>query len=77
MIEEETMNILNWIPQVNSNNISIENTDRIKPRLLTILKLKYISTKEDNFKRIVLYCTILEHNLLNIVNPDMNDKGMT
>ena len=77
MIEEETMDILNWIPQVNSNNISIESTDRIKPILLTILKLNCISTKEDDFKRIVLYFTILEPNLLNIVNPGMNDKGIT
>ena len=40
----ETMDVLNWIPQVKSNNISIESTNRIKPRLLTTLKLRYIST---------------------------------
>ena len=41
------------------------------------MKLKYISTKEDNFKRMVLYFRILEPNSLNIVNKDMNDKGIT
>ena len=44
------MNVLNSIPQVKSNNISIESTNRIKPRLLTELKLEYISTKEENFR---------------------------
>ena len=71
------MNVLNWIPQVKSNYISLEITNIIKPRLLTTLKLKYISRKEDNFKRIVLYFRILEPNSLNIVNQNMNDKGIT
>ena len=70
------MNVLNWIPQVKSNNISIESTNIIKPRLLTTLELKYISTKEDNFKRMVLYFSILEPIQLNIVNQTMNDKGI-
>ena len=46
MSEEETMNVLNWIPQVKSNNMSIESTHRIKPRLLTTLKLIYIYIKQ-------------------------------
>ena len=71
------MNVLNWIPQVKSNNISIESTSRLKPILLTALKLKSISTKEDNFKRTVLYLRILEPNPLNIVNQDMSDRGIT
>ena len=32
------MNVLNWIPQLKSNNNSIESTNRSKPRLLTTLK---------------------------------------
>jgi len=76
-MSEETMNVLNWTPQVESNKISVRNTNRIKTRLLTTLKLKYISTKEDNFKRMMLYFRILEPNSLNIVNKDMNDKGNT
>ena len=73
------MNVLNWTPQVKSNNISIESTSRIKPRLLTKLKLIYIyiSTNEDKFKIMVLYFKILEPNSLNIVNKYMNDKGIT
>ena len=67
------MNVLNWIPQVKSNNMSIESTNRIKPRLLTALKLKYVS----NFKIMVLYSRILERSSLNIVSKDMNDKGIT
>ena len=62
------MNVLNWLPQVKSNNISIESANRIKPRLLTTLKSKYIPTKKGNFKRMVLYFRILEPNSLNIVN---------
>ena len=42
------MDVLNWIPQLKSNNMSMESTNRTKPRLLTTWKLKYISTKEDN-----------------------------
>ena len=76
MSEEETMNVLNWTPQVKSNNISIESTNRINPRVLTTLKLNYISTREDKLKRMVLYFRILEPNELNIVNQDMNDKGI-
>ena len=68
---------LNWIPQIKSNNTSIENTNRIKTILLTKLKLKYISTKEDNVKRMVLHFRILEPHSLNIVNQYMNDKGIT
>ena len=71
------MNVLNWIPQVKSNNISIESTDRMKPRLLATLKLKCISTKEDDFKRMMMYSRILEPNSLTIVNTYMNDKGTT
>ena len=40
MSEEETMKVLKWIPQVKSNNISIESTYRIKTRVLTTLRLK-------------------------------------
>ena len=76
-MSETTMQGLNWIPQITSNSISIDNTNRIKARLLTTLKLKYISTKEDNFKRMMLYFKILEPDSLNIVNQDMNDKGIT
>ena len=71
------MNALDWIPQSKSNNISMENTTRIKPTLLTILELRYISTKEDNFKRMMLYFRILEPNSLTVVNEDMNDKRNT
>ena len=59
MSEEETMDAFNWITQVKSNNMSIESTNRIEPRLLAILKLRCRSTKEDNFKRMVLYFRIL------------------
>ena len=45
-MSETTMQGLNWIPQITSNSISIDNTNRIKARLLTTLKLKYISTKK-------------------------------
>ena len=55
----------------------MEITNRIKPNLLTALKSKYISTKEDSFKRMVLDFRILEPNSLNIVNQDMNGKGIT
>ena len=77
MSEDEAMNVLNWIPQVKPKNMSIESTNRIKPRLLTTLKSKCISTKEDNFKGMRLYFRILEPNSLNIVNQHMNDKGIT
>ena len=75
MSEKETMTVSNWIPQVKSNNISIQSTNRIKPRLLTTLKLKYISTKESNLKRTMLYFRILEPKSLNVVNKCMNEKG--
>ena len=71
------MNVLNWFPQVKSNKISIESANRIKPRLVTKLKLEYISTKKDSFTRMVSYFRILEPNSLNIVDQDMNDKGIT
>ena len=71
------MDALNWIPQMKSNDTSIQNTNRNKPRLLTTLKLKYISTKEDNFKRLMLYFKISEPDSLNIVNHDMNARGLT
>ena len=77
MSEEETMDVLNWIPQLKSNNISMESTNIIKPRLLTILRLKYISTREANFKRMVFYFRILQPDSQNIVNQDMNGKGIT
>ena len=77
MSGKETMYVLNWIPQVKSHDISIESTNRIKSKLLTTLKLKYISTKEDNFKMMLLQFIILEPNALNIVNQDMNGKGIT
>ena len=73
----ETMQGLNWIPQVKSNTTSSESTNRMKTRLLTKLKLKYVSTKEDKFERMVLYFRILEPDSLNIVNQDLNDKGIT
>ena len=76
MSDEETVNVLNWIPQVRSNNMSFESASRIKPRLLRQQKLKCISTKEGNSKRMVLCYRILEPNSLNIVNQDMNDKGI-
>ena len=44
-MSEETMQGLNWIPQVKSNNTSIESTNIMKTRLLTKTKLKHISTK--------------------------------
>ena len=53
MSEENKMYVLIWIPQLESNNMSIESTSRIKPKLLTTLKLKCISTKQDNLKRMV------------------------
>ena len=30
MSEEETMDVLSWTPPVKSNNISLENTNKIK-----------------------------------------------
>ena len=61
MSEEATMNVLNWIPQVKSNNISIESTNRIKPKLLTKLKLIYIYIYQQ--KKIFLkgWCYTLEY----------------
>ena len=41
------------------------------------MRLKYTSTREDNFQRIVLYFRILEPNSLSIVNQGMNDKDIT
>ena len=63
---EETMNGFSWIPQVKSNTTWIESTNRMKTRLLAKLKLKYISTKEDDFKRMVLYLRRLGPDSLNI-----------
>ena len=40
---------LSWIPQLKSNNTSIESTNIMETILLTKLKLRFISTKEDNF----------------------------
>ena len=74
MSDEETVNVLNWIPQVRSNNISMESANIMKPRLSRKLKLKYMSTKEGHFKRMVLCFRILEPNSLNLVNQDMNGK---
>ena len=62
MSGEETMIVLNWVPQVKLKNNSIESTNRIKPRLLTTLELISISTKEDNFKRMLIHFRILERN---------------
>ena len=76
MSEGITMDVLNWIPQLKSNNISIDSTNRIKPRLLTAVKFKCISTKENNSKRMVVHFRVLERNSLSIVNRDMNDKGI-
>ena len=42
---------LTWIPQVKSNNTSMKSANRMKTSLLTNLKLKYISRKEDNFAK--------------------------
>ena len=77
MSEENKMDVLDWIPQLKSNNISIESTNTIKPSLLTTLKVEYISTQEDAFKRMVLYFRTLETNLFNIANQDMHDEGIT
>ena len=46
MSEESKINALNWIPQLKSNDMSIDSTNRIKPRLSTALKLeKYINKR--------------------------------
>ena len=50
MSEEKTMNALNWIPQFKSNNISIESTNRIKPKLLTTLNLNMYQQKKTILK---------------------------
>ena len=68
---------LNWIPQVKSNDISIEKTNRVKPTLSTKLSLKYISIKKDNFTRLMLYFRVLDPDSLNIVNEDMQQKSIT
>ena len=75
MSGSETMDSLNWIPQV-KNHDSVDNTNRYKPRLTTNLTLKYLSSKEDNFKRLILYFKVLEPKSLNIVNQDMNKKNI-
>ena len=49
MSEEETMNVLNWIPPAKSNNMSIESANRIKPRLLPALKSIYIYQQKKIF----------------------------
>jgi len=49
MSVSETMDGLNWIPQVRTNHDSVDNTNRYRPRLTTNLTLKYLSSKEDNF----------------------------
>ena len=76
MSGSETMDSLNWIPQVKTSNDSVDNTNRYKPRLPTHLTLKYLSSKEDNFKRLILYFKVLEPESLNIVNQDMNEKNI-
>ena len=71
------MSILTWIPQVQSY-ISIESTNRIKPRLLTALKSKCIyQQRKIIFKRMVWYFRILEPNASNIVNQYKYHKGIT
>ena len=49
----------NWIPQLESNNTSINSTNRMKTRLLTKLKLKYMYQQ----KKIILkeWCYSLEY----------------
>ena len=46
MSEENKTNALNWIPQLKSNDISINSANRIKPRLLTALRSTYMSTRK-------------------------------
>ena len=70
-------NNLNWIPQTSNNNESIQKTDKLKPKLTSTLKLKYISSKEDNFKRIMLYFRVVEPDNLNIVKQDIDNKKLT
>ena len=59
-MSEETMQGLNWIPQVKSNTTSIRSTNRIKTRLLTKLKLNIYIYQQ---KKIILkeWCYILEY----------------
>ena len=76
MSDSDKMESLNWIPQVRTNNDSVDNTNRYKPRLATKLTLKYLLCKEDNSKRLMLYLKVLEPDSLNIVNQDMNEKGI-
>ena len=76
MSVSETMDGLNWIPQVRTNHDSVDNTNRYRPRLTTNLTLKYLASKEDNFKRLILYFKVLEPESLNIVNQDMNEKNI-
>ena len=70
------MDSLNWIPQVRTNHDSVDNTNRYKPKLTTNLTLKYLSCKEDNFKRLIFYFKVLDPQSLNIVNHDMNEKNI-
>jgi len=69
-------NNLNWIPQTKNNDESLQKTDKLKPKLTSNLKLKYISSKEDNFKRIMLYFRVVEPNNLNIVKQDIDNKKL-
>ena len=77
MSEENKMEVLSWIPQVKSNNISIESTNRMKPRLLTTLKLDIYQQKKIILKEWWCISKILEPHSLSIVNNDMNDQGIT
>ena len=70
------MDSLNWIPQVRTNHDSVDNANRYRPILTTNLTLKHLSSKEDNFKRLMLYFKVLDPQSLNIVNQDMNEKKM-
>ena len=76
MSGSETMDSLNWVPQVKTNHDSVDNKNRYKPRLTTNLTLKYLSSKEDNFKRLILYFKVLDPQSLNIVNHDMNENKL-
>ena len=55
MSYSDKVDSLNWSPQVRTNSGSEENTDRCTPRLATNLSLKYLSSKGDNFERLMLY----------------------
>ena len=58
MNEEETVNGLNGIPQVKSNNIPIKNTNTIPPRILTKLRLTIYQQE-----KLILneWCYVLEY----------------